>query len=406
MIVNLVGEDLWYEVENNESRTAHLLLEGDDGVLNDLSDENLMDEAITNEENIFECWRNSAVRQEDNFIRHEESKRSKQRHEKNSSEIIHLAVMKSKKLTSFYSPTTGSSNNSTLSSLPLHMEIEELSMDKIMQGLNIEDAEGTVLETEDILKEALLSIEADSNFSIPESQKADKKLSSLSKYEFVQRRCIKSYLNLRVTQGMGKWTLRPPLLRLYVVFNKSASKQSYRARAIREWSAYYLKFGQLRPFHRGKFIKTFTIITNEVVQNFLRTEIRELKPMQRSLLTVMNFLNSDWLNEIPRAPTKVSESTARRWMYFLDFRPQEKGKNYFVDGHERIDDVQHRGEFLNSMGDLSLRCYQWEGSTLEIAVPPTFAEGEKRVVFIVQDESLFYTNDSIPLSYMVAGEKK
>ena len=80
----------------------------------------------------------------------------------------------------------------------------------------------------------------------------------------------------------------------------------------------------------------------------------------------MNFLNSEWLKEIPQAPSKVSESTARRWMYFLDFRPQEKEKNYFVDGHERIDVVQHS---LNSIRDLSLRCNQWVGSMLEIALP-------------------------------------
>ena len=81
-----------------------------------------------------------------------------------------------------------------------------------MQGLNIEEAEETVLETEDILKDALLRIEADSKFYIPESRKADKKLSSLSKYEFVQRQCIKSYLNLRVTlrKVWEKWTLRWP----------------------------------------------------------------------------------------------------------------------------------------------------------------------------------------------------
>ena len=48
-----------------------------------------------------------------------------------------------------------------------------------------------------------------------------------------------------------------------VMFNKSPYKQTYRARAIREWTAYYLKHGELRPFRRGKFAKTFTIISNE-----------------------------------------------------------------------------------------------------------------------------------------------
>ena len=39
--------------------------------------------------------------------------------------------------------------------------------------------------------------------------------------------------------------------------------------------------------------------------------------MERSPTNVMNKLNSEWLKEIPQAPTEISESTARRWMYFL-----------------------------------------------------------------------------------------
>ena len=35
------------------------LLAGDDDLLNDLSEENLMNEGITHEAKILECWRNS-----------------------------------------------------------------------------------------------------------------------------------------------------------------------------------------------------------------------------------------------------------------------------------------------------------------------------------------------------------
>ena len=76
----------------------------------------------------------------------------------------------------------------------------------------------------------------------------------------------------------------------------------------------------------------------------------------------------------------ISEKTAQRWMYFLDFRPQEKGKNYFVDGHE---------------------CNQWDGPELEVVIPPVLNEGERRTVCIVQDESLFNTNDSVVLSWLL-----
>ena len=94
-------------------------------------------------------------------------------------------------------------------------------------------------------------------------------------------------------------------------------------------------------------------------------------------------------------------------MYFLDFRPQEKGKNNFVDGHKRPDVLlQHRGQFLESMKDFSRKRNQWEGPELEVVVPPILGEGERRTVFIVQDERLFYTNDSVVLSWLLLNENE
>ena len=153
--------------------------------------------------------------------------------------------------------------------------------------------------------------EADSNFSIPQSQHADKKLSAMiSKYEYSQRQCIKSYLHFRVHHDMGK--IDASITVASVIFNKSPIKQTYRTRAIREWAAYYLYYGNLTPFRRGKFVKTFTIISNEAVQTVIRSKIRELKLVQRSPLNIMNMLITEWLREIPQAPTKISENTARR----------------------------------------------------------------------------------------------
>ena len=85
----------------------------------------------------------------------------------------------------------------------------------------------------------------DSSFSIPLSQFADKKLAEISKYEYTQRQCIKSYLNLRVNHDMGK--VDASIAVASVIFNKSPYKQSYRARDIREWTAYYLNHGEPRP---------------------------------------------------------------------------------------------------------------------------------------------------------------
>ena len=277
-------------------------------------------------------------------------------------------------------------------------------MDDIMRDLvSIGDAEedGDVNDTEDLVA-ALNRIKEDANFSIPFSQKADHKQQGMSKFEFLQRISIKSFLNYRVKYGYGK--MDASIATAAALFSKSPLKDSYRAQAIREWVAYYLLHGQLRPFRRGKFVKTYTIIVNEAVQNFLRDKIRGLKPLERSPTNVMNKLNSEWLKEIPQSPTEISESTARRWMYFLGFRQKVKGKNYFVDGHEREDVVQHRGEFLGSMEDLCQRCHVFSGDSMDLVTQPILMNGQKRVVIIVQDESIFYTNDSILLAWLVVNE--
>ena len=125
------------------------------------------------------------------------------------------------------------------------------------------------------LEDALRSIEDDDKFSIPMSQLADKKMKGISKFEFTQRLCIKSYLNLRVRNNYGK--MDASIATAATIFCKSPTKDSYRARAVREWAAYFLSHGELRPFRRGKFVKTYTIIVNEAVQVCLRDKIRSLR---------------------------------------------------------------------------------------------------------------------------------
>ena len=95
-------------------------------------------------------------------------------------------------------------------------------MDDIMLGKNIEEDEDCFVETLQIVQDALKTIEMDSSFSIPLSQFADKKLAEISKYEYTQRQCIKSYLNFRVNHDMGK--VDASIAVASVIFNKSPSK--------------------------------------------------------------------------------------------------------------------------------------------------------------------------------------
>ena len=154
-------------------------------------------------------------------------------------------------------------------------------------------------------------------------------------------------------------------------------------------------------FRRGKHSKTFTIITDETIKEELRKHIRSLKYVERYPENVMRKLNNEWLSLIPRAPSKISETTAKRWMQYLNFRPEKSGKGYFVDGHERDDVVAHRKLFLEDFKNIEKRMFSWRGANM--TEHDDLPAGVKRSVFITQDESLFYTNDAIKLTWEEKG---
>ena len=66
------------------------------------------------------------------------------------------------------------------------------------------------------------------------------------------------------------------------------------------------------------------------------------------------YVNSSLLpsNHIPpHFPRSISLRTAIRWLHKLDFKSM--GHNgIFIDGHERVDVVKYRGEFLQEMHSL------------------------------------------------------
>ena len=69
-----------------------------------------------------------------------------------------------------------------------------------------------------------------------------------------------------------------------------------------------------------------------------------------------------------------------------------------------MDVVEHRGVFLGAMGELCQMCNVYSGDSMDEVTLPLLTEGQKRVVLFVQDESIFHTNDSILLSWLVVNE--
>ena len=98
----------------------------------------------------------------------------------------------------------------------------------------------------------------------------------------------------------------------------------------------------------------------------------------------------------------VSDRTARRWLNELGFKYKHKqGKGVYHDGHDRAD-VQkylHQG-FLPRVKNYMRRTRivreminTETGETTWEEFPPELEQGEREVIWLNQDESLFYCND-------------
>ncbi len=65
-----------------------------------------------------------------------------------------------------------------------------------------------------------------------------------------------------------------------------------------------------------------------------------------------------------------------------------------TDGHEREDVKAYRNTFIATISSLLPRIRQYDGDDASIVIEPTIASGEKELVYIVHDESIFYSNDA------------
>ena len=122
---------------------------------------------------------------------------------------------------------------------------------------------------------------------------------------------------------------------------RKKGEDTYKAKCVRKWGDTFLATGKLVTHKQGKHVKTFTVISDEHVQQKLTTYLRSMRDEDRYPRQFMEALNSGLLAEIPRAPATVCEKTALRWMPICGFS-KEEGKGSFTDGHERPDVVEAR----------------------------------------------------------------
>ena len=167
-----------------------------------------------------------------------------------------------------------------------------------------------------------------------------------------------------------------------VIFAKSTTDDSYKARCLREWGATYLKFGTLPQFRQGKHSKGDSIITDDYVKRILIEQLRLLDDNSRTPSTFAKILNSELLLAVKKetameVPVCISVETARRWMHILKFKPDSSKKGYYTDGHNRVDVVKDREtRFLPQMLDFEKRMREYSGDNMEIIKEPVLNEGK------------------------------
>ena len=109
----------------------------------------------------------------------------------------------------------------------------------------------------------------------------------------------------------------------------------------------------------------------------------------------------------PGYPRRVSVETARKWLHDLGFEILQLSKGVFIDGHERSDVVESRGQFLRTMTECGfLRLDNAPTEAAAQALPQDILhmsqeQGEKQIVWF-HDESAYNTVEDTPTLW---GEK-
>lgn len=163
--------------------------------------------------------------------------------------------------------------------------------------------------------------------------------------------------------------------------------------------------GELPYTLQGKYQRTRVLWHNEELNKLATRYVRENKVVKGQ--PNMRFqLFTNWVNQIllpnhglePGFPRKVSSETARKWLHELGFSVIDAKKGTYVDGHEREDVVEYRGQFLRKMIGLGfLKRENILTPEAKLALPKDLetprADVIAKTVVLFHDKSTFQVSD-------------
>ncbi|KIJ25877.1 hypothetical protein M422DRAFT_273108 [Sphaerobolus stellatus SS14] len=105
--------------------------------------------------------------------------------------------------------------------------------------------------------------------------------------------------------------------------------------------------------------------------------------------------------QLERVP---SLRTAQRWLYAMSYRYGKAKNGMYVDGHGREGVIAYRQSvFLPLWSSMEARMVTWTSDN--IWIEPNLQPGEKRIILVTHDESIFYANDRRSTHWIHKDEK-
>lgn len=116
-----------------------------------------------------------------------------------------------------------------------------------------------------------------------------------SHWETIQALAVLRYLQTIKENGPGD-KMRASQMVAELIYSKT-SYFPHKSRSIRRWADSYLQTGKFPYFGQGKYMKTHSIVTDENVQELLKTHLRRMKDEDRTPENFRQLLNDNLLSE-------------------------------------------------------------------------------------------------------------
>ena len=221
--------------------------------------------------------------------------------------------------------------------------------------------------------------------SITKSAKMNKNIYT---YDYLRYLSIRKYMQL-LLDGWGKMDASDQIAQ--TIWNKGG----YIARCIRKWGAHFIKTGELLVYHQGKHAKLESLLSDEDFKEDCQAWLRQQNPESRTPGNLKIYIEGTVFPKLTGHIKKdtISEKTCRNYMHLWEYKYDERKKGIYYDGHERLDVVIYRKEWLKRMFEYQKLMKDFDGDLMDIIIEPQLNPGEKEIVQVTHDECHFYAND-------------